>query len=550
MVYQLYTIQLVQGAGYALRARQVRSESVPLEEFRRGEITDRNGIPLSGGYYANRVVVFPGLMEQKEYSLQRLAGIINDNPGDLLEKARHGAFVIDRPLSDQECRALQKAGLPGVFLLPVYHRYGSDPLAVHITGHLGKISSMEQFDRLQRQSDKQYRLGDWVGKSGLEYFYEQELKGTFAKRWARVPVDARGKVIKGPGLLVESKGRDPGRRHVVTTVDFRVQRIVEQVMDQHVQNGAVVVMRAGSGDILAMASRPEYHPAPGRVQSGTSSPAAEAFVNHCTSLYQPGSVFKVVLAAAALEKGLVDGSDEFVCEGVNAKPIRCWHEEGHGRISFAEAFACSCNPAFVEIGRRLGADTIVEYAGKMGLASQAIIGYPVPAGSGQDWSLVGKKYNLANSCVGQGPVLATPVQVTAMLNVVASGGVYYTPRLVKGIKDDDGCQVKSFDGPPPQRVLAPQTAAQLRDLLRSVTASGVGRLAEVPAWGSAGKTGSAQVAAGSGAVDAWFAGYVPAEGPRYVITVLVRNGRSGGATAAPLFREIAGRIMEASGAGF
>jgi len=544
MLAHMYNIQLVHGDALAVQAMRMRTEEVALEEYVRGEITDRYGVPLSGSHYINRVVIFPSLMNNPDQTIKKLAAVLSMDAAQLVKKMHRGAFYIDRSLTSAELRQLQDDMPAGVYLLPVYRRYGSNPLAVHVTGHLGKIPSKQEYTRLEKQSSKNYRLGDWVGQSGLEYFYEPQLKGTRAVRWARVPVDARGRVIEGPGLLVDTAGTDPERHNVVTTIDSRIQRIVEQVMDRQVDSGAVVVMQAGSGDILATASRPGYHPEPREMAQSVQKAAGEVFVDHSTSLYQPGSVFKTVLAAAALEKGLVREDTMFYCTGARAKPVRCWNESGHGHISFAEAFAFSCNPVFVKTGCRLGADSIIEYACKLGLDNQQITGYPVEKDARQDLSLMGETYNLANSSVGQGPVLVTPVQVTAMMNTIASGGIYHTPRLVAGLSDGAGHLVKKFTGPPPRRAIAPDTAERLHSLLRMVTVSGVGQKAGVPEWCSAGKTGSAQAAGDDGPVNAWFSGYVPAEHPRYVITVLVCNGRSGGDTAAPVFREIASQIMK------
>jgi len=539
----LYQIQL-QGDKYAKQAFGMGAQTVALEQFNRGEITDRYGVPLTGGYYSNRVVVFPALMPDKDAQLGNLAAILKVNARQLQERAQGGAFYIDKTLTESKLAALQQAKFPGVTVLPVYQRYGSQPLAVHVTGQIGKIASHEQFAKLQKDSSKTYQLGDWVGQSGLEYFYEQQLKGTLARRWAGVPVDALGRVIQGPGVLVNSLGRDTGRLNVVSTIDARVQRIVEEVMNQHIADGAVVVMQAGSGDILAMASRPSYHPESFQDISSIDELPGELFVNHCTALFQPGSVFKVVLAAAALEAGLVQSDTTYYCAGAAAQPVRCWSEGAHGMVTFQQAFANSCNPAFVEIGSRLGAAGVIKYARLFGLDRQTITGYPAPADMHQDLSLIAGQYSLANSSVGQGPVLATPVQVTAMLNTIASGGNYYTPRLVSGLSDDSGRLVQQYGAEQPEPALDPATAAQLGDLLQEVTTSGVGQRANVPGFGSAGKTGSAQVSGyEEDKVDAWFAGYVPVDKPQYVITVLVRGGQSGGETAAPLFREIASRCL-------
>jgi len=383
-----------------------------------------------------------------------------------------------------------------------------------------------------------------VGQAGLEYFYEQELKGTYPQKWARIALDARGRVIRGEGLAVNTAAADPARRNVVTTIDRNIQQAVETAMDEHIESGAVVVMQAGSGDILAMASRPGYNPSPAMIGQSFASRQGDVYVDHCTSLFQPGSVFKVVLAAAAIDLGKVDLNEHFTCLGANAAPVRCWLAGGHGRITFQQAFAESCNPVFVEIGKRLGANNIINYAEAFGLSNQTIAGYPIKGDKRQNLAAIGEEYNLANSSVGQGPVLVTPLQVTAMLNVVASGGLYYPPRLVTGVADEQGSMVREIAQPEPTRAISGNTAAVMQQLLREVTEVGVGQQAQVAQWGSAGKTGSAQLSNADGAVDAWFSGFTPADNPQYVITVMVHDGSSGGATAAPVFKEIAEKIMQ------
>lgn len=547
IAWQLHDIQVGRGVIYAAQARQMRTVEVFLEEYARGQITDRSGIPLGGEHQANRVVVFPQLMEDPQRDLTTLARILGRQPNLLLNKATNGAFIIPEPPDAARRRALQNAGLPGVFLLPVTLRYGNDPLAVHVTGHLGKINSRDQLARLRADSGKHYELDDWVGKAGLEYFYETRLKGQHPLRRAYLALDAKGRIVKGPGLVVENNGSDPSRRNVRTTIDYNVQRVVEEVMGRHIRRGAVVVMRAGSGDILAMASRPGYHPEPRVLEQTIAAPADEIFLDRSTALFQPGSIFKMVLAAAAIENGLVDGDTMLHCSGAAARPIHCWHEAGHGDISFADAFAHSCNPAFVELGRMLGADTIIRYATALGLADQTVAGYPVPQSGQQNLQLIGQDYNLANSSIGQGPVLVTPVQVAALVNTVASDGIFYTPRLVTGLTGANDHIIEYIDTPEPHRVLEPATARALQEMLRRAVTEGAGRMADLPGPGSAGKTGSAEVAGPESSVNAWFAGYAPADNPRYVVVVLVQDGTSGGETAAPVFRAITERLLNGNG---
>jgi len=322
----------------------------------------------------------------------------------------------------------------------------------------------------------------------------------------------------------------------VTTLDADIQQAVENALDgAHVQNGAAVVLDVRSGDILALASRPQYNPDPkeiGRYLNGRP----EALLDQGTGLFAPGSLFKVVVAAAALAEGVVTPETTFYCQGEKDRPVRCWFTPGHGAISFEEAFAQSCNPVFVQAALALGAEKLIAYARLFGLDNQQIAGYPVPFDSRQNLDLIAAPHNLVNSALGQGPVLATPVQMAAMLNTIVNDGRYLPPRLVKEVRTGDGKAVREIAPGPARRAVSPEVARQLQKMLTRVTTEGIGQKAFLPEGGSAGKTGSAQ--AGDGSVNAWFCGYAPLNEPRYVAAVLVKNGAGGSQTAAPLFKMI------------
>jgi len=529
-------IQMAQGDHYARKALEGETLSVALEEYSRGRVLDRNLLPLSGTYNSNRIVVFPeiqGNANSAYLAVSRVTGADSRVIRDILSVKK--PVVLPYRINDSQSRLIS-GGERGVLVVPYTLRYGPSPLAVHVVGHLGRIKDLNELEELVSINKKSYRLSDWTGRQGLELFYERELKGLYPTRLAVVYTDALGKPLPGLPVTVETGLRDPGRSDVVTTIDRDIQALVERVMDRRIKKGAVVVMDRASGDVLAMASRPVYNPDPA-LTDRLPSAGDERFVNQALSLFQPGSIFKVVVAAAALSEGLVDPGTLFTCDGFKEKPVRCWNEEGHGLETFAEAFAQSCNPVFVKLGQDLGPQAIIRYARALGLENQSILGYPAIPDHRQNLDLVGGKYNLVNSSVGQGPVLATPLQITAMINSVANGGLYLQPRLVKEIRPAGGSpgQIMSTG---PVRVISPEVARQLGDLMTMVTKQGVGRKAWVPGGGSAGKTGSAQLTEGDGPVNAWFSGYGPIDSPRYTVTVLVREGSSGGETAAPVFREI------------
>ncbi|SHE58533.1 peptidoglycan D,D-transpeptidase FtsI family protein [Desulforamulus putei] len=540
LIIHLGFIQLVHGDEYKQKALEQRTLKVALEEIPRGGIFDRSGEKtLTLGNREPRVVIFPEIILDKEEAAGKLGLILGRKPEELTRYFEGRACFLPFALDYRQVRQIKELGIPGIMAEEIYFRYGPAPLAAHVVGHLGPISNSHQLERLNNLGDKKYQLTDLVGKSGLEYFYESQLKAGESNRFAKAYVDVYRNLLAGLGIKRESHS-ETGRQDVITTIDLDIQKTVEKVMDQKVQRGAVVVMDARNGDLLAMASRPNFNPA--NIALSLSG-HKDTFLDHCTALYQPGSIFKVVVAAAALEEGLVKPTDTFVCLGEKDHLISCWHKPGHGPITFEEAFAQSCNPVFAELGLKLGSVKLISYARAFGLESQTIIGYPVPRDKRQNLSLIGEPYNLVNSSIGQGPVLTSPVQLTAMMNAIVNNGVYIEPRLVKGLRDEKGRFTNHFPMGSSHKVISCETARELKRLLSLVTTRGVGKEAMVPDYGTAGKTGSAELTGGSKKVNAWFCGFAPFDKPRYIVTVLVEEGISGGATAAPVFREIVEGIL-------
>lgn len=535
LVMKLYGIQILQGDQLSHRALQLSTREISLEEFSRGDILDRHGHALHGGASEARLLLFPAYIKDKAVMADRLAGIV---PGgvsfDVLLRDDPVMLTID--LAPQQVAAINELNHPGVMVLPVQLRYGSRPLAVHVSGHLSRAP-------VEANTRKSTGPDQWFGVLGLERFYDEELHGQRSKKYARIYVDARDRLVGGSPEVVTRSVRDNQRHHLVTTIDINIQTVVEDVMDREVPLGSVVVMDARTGDILAAASRPSYNPHPRAIVTALAT-GSDVFLDQTTALFQPGSIFKLVVAAAAMEEGLASPDTVFQCHGEQGPLISCWHSAGHGSLTLEEAFAVSCNPTFAQLGLKLGAEKLIQYARAFGLDNQTIIGYPVREDTRQDLSLLGAGYNLVNSSVGQGPVLVTPVQMAAMVNVVVNNGVYLPPRLVKEVRNDEQQTVRYLSPGSSTKVISSFTATRLKGMLEATTTRGVGTQAFVPVYGSAGKTGSAQLDESGGTVNAWFAGYAPLSKPRYVIVILVREGVSGGQTAAPVFREITRAILD------
>jgi cell division protein FtsI/penicillin-binding protein 2 len=323
-------------------------------------------------------------------------------------------------------------------------------------------------------------------------------------------------------------------------------------MNRSIFKGAVIVQKCDTGEILAMASRPNFDAGNlGEYLHKDSSP----LLNRALSSYHPGSVFKLVVAAAALEHKIIKPTDTFYDPGyIDIKETRFWawdYERGaRGRINLREALAFSSNPVFIQVALNTGERKILDMAEKMGFGSYS----PLGLGGEMSGRLPTAKQlysgDLANLAIGQGFCEATPLQIAQCTAIIANGGVKVEPYIVSAVKTPDGRMVKHYRNSLKSKgtqVISRQTAAELKKMMVAVTSFGTGQAAYLDAGGSAGKTGSAETgrrdAGGRGVSHAWFAGYTPIDNPKYVIVVFVEDGMSGGDIAAPIFREIAAEVM-------
>jgi len=536
LVTHLAYIQVVSGPRLSRQALSQQSQVVSLEVPPRGQILDRRLRPLIVEREVWRVVVFPAAVADKTGEAGILAAILKTGSREAEVYLTGSPKVIPSDLSAEQVAVLKKQALPGVVVSRFKLRGRKPPLASHLIGYLG-----------------QDKPDNWVGKTGIEAYYDSYLQGSIPELAARIYLDGKGRVIPGLGYRLEYNVIDKARKDIVLTIDRDIQEIVEKAIDNAgVQNGAVVVMDVDNGDIVAMASRPDFSLGlkpgivPESVYNGTNT-GGESFLNHCLSLYQPGSVFKVIVTAAAIEEGIVKPDDVFLCIGEKDDIVKCYKKEGHGLITFSQAVAFSCNPVFARVGLELGAKRLISYASRFELDTDNIAGYEKPGSKGRTdfaarLSRIAQRYNLVNASLGQWPVEANVVQINAMMAAIANNGVYTSPRLVREIRNYDGTTSSQVEAGPGIRAVSGKTALTVQTMLQAVTKSGTGQQAYVEPGGSAGKTGSAQV--GQEKIDAWFSGYAPINNPRYAVTIMVTNGVSGGKTAAPIFKEIMEKVLQ------
>lgn len=539
LVARMAFVQLVIGEDLAERCRDQRALALATMPVR-GAIYDRNMRALAGDFKKPAVVVFPGSVK----SLESVAGMVAEVAGAPTDRvlsrlSSPAPFLVPAGILSSPAFAATSPAAPytealrdpGVVVVEQPVRYDPEGIGAHVIGYV---------DPSGRH-----------GMSGVEALLDRYLSGEDEAKVA-VFTDAKGAPLRGLG--VRWLPGKPARAGVRLTIDRDIQALVEQVMDDTIKRGAVVVMDPRSGDVLAMASRPTFRP--DDIATAMKDPASP-LVNRALSAYPPGSVFKVVVAAAALEAGTASLRDTFHDAGyvdVGGVRFKChsYEQGGHGDITFLDAMAYSCNTAFIATALRVGAPRLVDLAQRLGLGATTGIALPgEQAGVLPDARSMSLQ-DVANLAIGQGRITVTPLQVAVMMSAVANGGLVRRPRLVMEIvpSDPSASQMAARTIRPedPVRVLSEDTCHQLVFMLETVTRWGTGTAAWVAEGGSCGKTGSAETGkvdgTGSPLAHAWFAGFAPLSEPRLVIVVFVEEGMSGGKTAAPVFARIANGALK------
>jgi cell division protein FtsI/penicillin-binding protein 2 len=329
------------------------------------------------------------------------------------------------------------------------------------------------------------------------------------------------------------------------TLDYHIQNIIERVMKENGIEGSIVVMDVKNGDILGMASMPDFDQ--DNVDKYLKSSGNE-LINKSIWQFDLGSIFKTVVAAAAIEGGAVNPYDKYKCEGyidVGNNRIKCSTYKSHeGReIDLKEAFALSCNSTFIQVGTKTGAQEILDMAEELGFGQKLCFTIPE---ENAGYLPTAQEDGIGNISIGQGKIQATPLQITSMMATIANNGIRNDPQLVESLITEKGLTVKKMERSRPQIVLNPITSKLLKEMLHEVTVTGTGKQANMDEYGgSCGKTSSAQTGIAEGeVVHGWFAGFVPYDKPQYAITVFIYNGQSGGGAAAPIFKEAASEILK------
>ncbi len=514
----------------------------------RGDIVDRHGRLLAGSRLAFSVCVVPEELSiagrSDPAALARLLGIPVEEVKQRLsrvERTRAEPIAVWRNASPQAVARLEEQAIyvTGVTVLSNAIRdYPHGPLAAHVLGYVGEISAEE----LAQQGDGDYRSGDLIGKTGIEKVAEGVLRGVDGGE--QIEVEARGRKVRTLGAVPPQ----PGRK-VWLALDLDLQQAAEQALGE--RTGAVVAMDPNTGEVLALVSHPAFDP---NLFSGSLTPAVWSRLTGPTrpqqdravdSSYPPGSVFKPITAAAALEAGEASLQSRYFCGGsltLGDWQLRCWKQGGHGPIDFLEGFAQSCNVMFATLGRRVGPARLAEMARRFGMGEVTGIDLPQEASGlvpSPEWKRRRRHQawypgDTCQMAIGQGDCLVTPLQVAVEFAAIANGGYLVRPRIVirlEGEQQAVGDQAERAIG------LRQDTLAALRRGCEAVVEpGGTAHSIASDQYRIAGKTGTAENP--SGPPHAWFAGYAPADDPALVVVVIVERGGHGATSAAPIARHL------------
>ncbi len=559
---RLWYLQMLEGEQLRKRSEYNRIRVQDLSPWR-GMILDRQGKILVDNRPSFDLKVVLEDVPDPALLGQRLGSLLHLNGKALtahLEKAAQAGLQqvrLKTHLSWEEMALVEtyKAELPGCLIQIAPRReYRYQALAPHVLGYLGEITETQ----LKSGRYPTYKMGDYLGRYGIEVAWEEYLRGQRGSR--RIEVDAFGRELGKVNLKPSTPGAN-----LHLTLDSGLQQEVEDCLQDKV--GAIVALNPQNGKILALASSPAFsHEA---FERGLSPEEWRKIINHkyhpllnraIKGQYPPGSTFKIVMAVAGLEENVITPKTYIHCSGSlsSGKHVfHCWRKKGHGSVDLHRALVASCDVYFYTVGRRLGIERIAKWSRRFGLGAPTGIklGKEMPGlVASAAWKLARfrdhwREGDTLSVAIGQGYNLMTPLQVAQMAAAVANGGTVFEPQLVEKVESPAGEILHSFKPIVKSRLRAqPGHLALVRKALAAVVSSGTGRRAYLPHRKVAGKTGTSQVVSlekeKSGKKirkfqnHAWFVAYAPADNPQLAVSVIVEHGGQGGQVAAPLARRV------------
>lgn len=538
LIGRLSYVQLVQGKWWAEKAEELGSRDIDFLP-KRGMILDRDGKKIAYNISTPSIMLLPAQIKDKAGTAKKLAEVLEGDEKEILSmvsQKKSKVWLKKWGIKIQEAKAkiLQEMQLPGVMITEDsqrYYPYGT--MAAHMLGFTG---------------------ADNQGLAGLELIYDEKLKGK--RGYISFTSNVKGERL--PNATEEFLPPKAGQ-NLKLTLDLDVQTIIERELDQAMaqykpESIIAIAMDPNNGEILGMSSRPSFRPD----EYKTTDPMIYNRNLPIWKTYEPGSTFKIITLAAALEESKVKLTESFHDPGyvmVSGARLRCWKKGGHGHQSFLEVVENSCNPGFVELGQRLGKDKLLEYVTRFGFGKKTGIDL-----NGEAKGILFKPERMgpveqATTAFGQG-VSVTPIQQVRAVSAAINGGKLVVPHVMKEWVDpDNGKVLEAYQPKVESTVISEATSKIVRESLESVVARGTGRKAFVDGYRVGGKTGTAQKVGPNGGYlqnnhIVSFIGFAPADDPKIVVYIAVDNPQGiqfGGVVAAPIVGNIIGDSLRHMG---
>jgi len=563
LVLRLWYLQISEGSYYRNLSENNRTRTVVLEPAR-GLIYDRHGVLLANNVPSFSLYVTLEDVKDRMALVDSLVRLIGLDEAVIKKKlSEQGSRMLPRKVKEgltlREAALIEshRLDLPGVTVRADSQRnYPNGLMAAHLLGYVGEVSAQQ----LAKPEYAELHLGSVIGQYGVEKTYDRFLRGRAG--WKTIEVDAMGHEKRTVAVEKPLAGDD-----LYLTIDARLQAEAERLLGE--EAGAIVAVEMATGDVLAMASRPAFDPnvlsreLTAKQWERIVQDEGHPLTNRATQgQYPPGSTFKIVVAAAALDTGTISTATRVRCAGgfpFGGRVYRDWKAQGHGVMNIVDALVDSCDVFFYTVGQRLGIDTIADFAERFGLGHETGIELPseraglVPS---TGWKARARSEawmpgETISAAIGQGYTTVTPLQMAVMMAAVAGNGDSFRPRIVRAIKERaTGAVLELPSLPRPRVTLKLDTYAVLHESLEGVVTRGTAGRARSVLVSIAGKTGTAQTAALKDERKkedevpkklrdhAWFVAYAPADEPRIAVAVLVENMGHGGSWAAPLAKQL------------
>lgn len=587
LLLRLWYLQVVKGEmfyEFSLN-NKIRKESV---DAPRGMIFSRNSKLLVNNVPRFDAVIIPQYVSELNDVVSKLATILNMSEDEIHKiiarfrgQASYRSITIKKNISQTELAIIETESekIPGVRVeVYITREYSGNEIGAHLLGYISEISQ-QQLPRFSKRDRRNYKLGDFIGQSGLEEKFDVTLRGIDGREI--VEVDARGRlrrVIKDNTLYedITNLPAIPGN-NIRLTIDSDIQEIAYNALEGKV--GSAVAIDVNTGDIIAMVSRPSFDPSNfsrnlttkywNSIVEDENNPMRDRSVQEH---YAPGSTFKTISAIAALEEKVIDPKTEFFCDGslkVGKRTFHCWKKNGHGNVNVVDALRESCDVFFYQIAKKMDVDDLAKYAKAFGVGSKTGISLPRETSGlmptkdwkkkryGREW----QKGETLATIIGQSYVLMTPLQLANAYAMIANGGIGYKPNLIKEIFSINGDIIEKIEPEITREIkISPENLKVVKQGLFEVVneSTGTAFWYKLPGGQISGKTGTSQVIEFSAEKiyhkceereykyrhHGIFASYAPSLNPRIAVGVIVEHGCHGSSAAAPVAKAIIEKYLE------